>query len=92
MKRIASALTLVTLSFAAGAARGEETLQPFTQVARIPADSDTGSIRFQEARMVQIPATVPLSTNPEYCNDLAFRDPGGSMYCWSAGTETPATA
>ncbi len=92
MKRIASALTLVTLNLAAGAARGEETLQPFTHVARIPADSDTGSIRFQKAKMVQIPTTIAYTTNPEYCKDLAFRDPGGSMYCSSARTGTPATA
>ena len=92
MKRIAFALTLVTLNFAAGAARGEETLQPFTHIARIPADSDTGSIRFQKAKMVQIPTTIAYTTNPEYCKDLAFRDPGGSLYCSSARSGTPATA
>lgn len=92
MKRIASALTLVTLNLATGAPRGEETLQPFTHVARIPADSDTGSIRFQKAKMVQIPTTIAYTTNPEYCKDIAFRDPGGSMYCSSARTGTPATA
>ena len=101
MKPIASALTFVTLSLAAGAARREETLQPFTQVAhlqpfthvaRIPADYDTGSIRFQKAKMVQLPTTITYTTTPEYCKDLAFRDPGGSMYCSSARTGTPATA
>ena len=92
MNRIASALTLVTLNLAAGAARGEETLQPFTHAAQIPADSDTGSIRFQKARMVQIPATIAYSTNPEYCKEIAFRDPGGSMYCSFARTGAPATA
>lgn len=78
MKRIASALIPVTLNLAAGGARGEETLQPFTHVARIPADSDNGSIRY--------------TTNPEYCKEIAFRDPGGSMYCSSARTGTPTTA
>ena len=92
MKPIASALTFVTLSLAAGAAPREETLQPFTHVAQIPADSDTGSIRFQKARMVQIPTTIAYTTDPEYCKDIAFRDPGGSMYCSSARTGTPATA
>jgi hypothetical protein len=92
MKRIASALTLVTLNLATGAARGEETLQPFTHAAQVPADSDTGSIRFQKAKLVQIPTTIAYTTNPEYCKDLAFRDPGGSMYCSYARTGTPATA
>jgi hypothetical protein len=92
MKRIASALALVTLSLAAGTARGEETLQPFTHLARIPANSDTGSIRFQKAKMVQIPTTIAHITNPKYCQDIAFRDLGGSMYCSSARTGTPATA
>ena len=92
MKRIASALTLVTLNIATGAARGEETLQPFTHVARIPADSDTGSIRFQKAKMVKIPTTIEYTMNPEYCKEIAFRDPGGSMFCPFARTGTPATA
>jgi len=92
MKRIASALTLVTLNLATGAARGEETPQPFTHVAQIPADSDAGFIRFQKAKMVQIPTTIAYTTNPEYCKDIAVRDPGGSMYCSSARTGTPATA
>jgi hypothetical protein len=92
MKRIASALTLVTLNLAAGIVRGEEPLQSFTHVARIPADFDTGSIRFQKAKIVQIPTTIEYTTNPEYCKDLAFRDPGGSMYCSYARTGTPATA
>jgi hypothetical protein len=92
MKRIASALTLVTLNLAAGAARGGETLQSFTHVARIPADSDTGSIRFQKAKMVQIPTTIAYTTDPEYCKDIGFRAPGGSMYCSSARTGTPAAA
>jgi hypothetical protein len=92
MKQIASALTILTLSLAAGVAQGQETLQPFTHVARIPAGFDTGSIRFQTAKMVRIPATLVYTTNPEYCKDLAFRDPGGSMYCPSARTGDTATA
>ena len=92
MNRIASALTLVALNLAAGAARAEEPLQPFTHAARIPADSDTGTVRFQKAKMVQVPTTITYTTNPEYCEDLDFRDPGGSMYCSFARTGAPATA
>jgi hypothetical protein len=92
LKRFASALTLVTLNLVAGAARGDEPLQPFTYVARIPADSDTGTIRFQKAKMVQVPTTIAYTTNPKYCKDLALRDPGGSMYCSFARTGPPAMA
>jgi hypothetical protein len=90
MKPIASAL--ITLSLVAAAAHGQETVQSFTHVARIPADFDTSSIRFQKAKMVRIPATIAYTTNAEYCKDLAFRDPGGSMYCPSARTADFGTA
>jgi hypothetical protein len=92
IKRIASVLTFVSLNIAASVARGEEPLQSFTHVAQIPADFDTGSIRFQKAKMVRIPTTIEYTTNLEYCKDLAFRDPGGSMYCSVARTGTSATA
>ena len=92
MKRIASALILVTLSLVAGAASREESLQPFTHVAQIPADSDTVSIRLLKAKVVRIPTTIAYTTNPEYCNDIVVRDPGGSMYCSFGKTGTPATA
>jgi hypothetical protein len=92
IKRFASALTLVTLNLGAGAARGGEPLQPFTHVVRIPADSDTGAIRFQNVKLVQVPTTITYVTNPEYCREVAFRDPGGSMYCSSARTGSPAAA
>jgi hypothetical protein len=81
IKRFVSALTLATLTLAAGVARGEEPRESFTHIAQIPSDSDTGSIRFQKAKMIQIPTTITYTTNPQYCQDLAFRDPGGSSYC-----------
>jgi hypothetical protein len=92
MKRIACALTLMTLNLAAGAAPGEETLQPFTHVAQIPAGSDTGSIRFQKAKMVQTPTTIAFTTSSEYCKNVASRGSDSSMYCPSVRTETAAAA
>lgn len=92
MKRIAPALMLMTLDLAAGAAGGEQTLQPFTHIAWIPAGSNPSSIRLEKAKMVQIPTTLANATNPECCKEVAFRDPGGSMYCPSVRTGTAATA
>lgn len=73
INRFASALTLVTLNLAAGAARAEEPLLSFTHVARIPAGSDTGSIRFEKAKMVRIPTTVAYAGDSQYCSEIAFR-------------------
>ena len=67
-------------------------LQPFTHVARIPADSDKGTIRFEKAKMVQVPTRIAYTINPSYCAELAFRDPGGSTYCPYMETGSPATA
>jgi hypothetical protein len=53
-------------------------LQPFTHVAKIPADSDKSTIRFEGAKMVQVRTTIRYAMNGEYCKELAFRDPGGS--------------
>jgi hypothetical protein len=65
-------------------------LQPFTHFTWIPADSDKGTIRFERAKMVQVPTRITYTMN--YCQELAFRDPGGSMYCPYAQTESPAPA
>jgi hypothetical protein len=67
-------------------------LQSFTHVARIPADSDTGTIRFEKAKMVRVPTRIAYTINPSYCEGLAFRDPGGSAYCPYMQTGSPATA
>jgi hypothetical protein len=67
-------------------------LDPFTHVVRIPADADLSSIRFEKARLVKIPTKVKFAENARYCEQLAFRDPGGSLYCPAAALEgaTPA--
>jgi hypothetical protein len=67
-------------------------LNPFTHVVRIPADADLSSIRFEQAKLVMVPTKVRFAENARYCEQLAFRDPGGSLYCPYAAFEgtTPA--
>jgi hypothetical protein len=112
MNRNTIASAMITMSFAASIALGEEfnnttvTLpagsgassvktrnsQPFTHLAQIPADSDKNTIKFQSAKIVQVSTPISYTLNPSYCEELAFRDPGGSMYCPSIRTGSPATA
>jgi hypothetical protein len=56
-------------------------LNPFTHVVRIPVGADLSSIRFEQAKLVKVPAKVRFIENTRYCEQLAFRDPGGSLYC-----------
>jgi hypothetical protein len=69
-----------------------EDLQPFTHLALIPAGSEKGTIRLERAKMVQVATRITYAMNSAYCEELAFRDPGGSMYCPSIHTGSPATA
>jgi hypothetical protein len=70
------------------AARTSQTqdLRPFTHFARIPAGSDPATIRLEKIRSVKVPISVEYTTDAAYCRELAFRDPGGSMYCPEART------
>ena len=59
-----------------------EDLHSFTRLAYIPASSDLKTIRFEKAKIVELPTKVTWTTDTEYCAELAiFRDPGGSMEC-----------
>jgi hypothetical protein len=62
-------------------------LNPFTHVVQIPAGADLSSIRFQHAKLVTIPTKDRFTENTRDCEQLAFRDPGGSMYCPNATFE-----
>jgi hypothetical protein len=66
--------------------------QPFTHLAQIPADADKGTIRFERAKVVQVPTRITYTMDPSYCEELAFRDPGGAMYCPSVQKGSPAVA
>ena len=56
-------------------------LRPFTHFARIPADSDPATIRLEKVRSVRVPQLMQYTADAAYCRDMAFRDPGGSIYC-----------
>ncbi|MBV8552634.1 MAG: hypothetical protein JOY54_15155 [Acidobacteriaceae bacterium] len=58
-----------------------EDLQPFTHTAFIPVGSDLSSLRFRGVKAVVIPTRKGSAVDRHYCAELAFRDPGGSMYC-----------
>ena len=60
-----------------------EDLQPFTHTAFIPVGSDLSSFRFRDVKAVVIPTRKESAMDQHYCAEVAFRDPGGSMYCAS---------
>jgi hypothetical protein len=79
MNRNAIGVTLISLSLASGIVLGQDSndqieLRPFTHVARIPADSDTGTIRFETAKLVQVPTRIAYVMNSTYCRELAMPD------------------
>jgi hypothetical protein len=97
MNRNAIGVTLISLSLASGIVLGQDSndqieLRPFTHVARIPADSDTGTIRFETAKLVLVPTRIAYVLNSTYCRELVMRDTGGSMYCPHGQMGSPATA
>jgi hypothetical protein len=81
---------------ATSAKRGVETqikdLQPFTHFASIPATSNAGTIKFERVKTTKVFTKVKSTMDPGYCDDLQFRDPGGSMYCPYTQDESPAPA
>lgn len=59
---------------------------PFTHEARIPADANVASIRFESAKEVRIaPAAKAAVANTmeeaDYCEAASRRDQNGSMFC-----------
>lgn len=69
-----------------------EELQPFTHVAYIPADADPTSIRFSKMRLVNVASKISYAFDRAYCEQLAFRDPGGSIACPSFHTDASVPA
>jgi len=64
---------------------------PFTHFAYIPVGSDLSTIRFETAKAVEVPTKTIYSTYTDYCAELPFRDPGGSMFCSYSETESRTT-
>jgi hypothetical protein len=58
-----------------------EDLNPFTHRASIPANSNSATIKFENVKATKVFTKVESTMDPGYCEDLKFRDPGGSMYC-----------
>src|SRR5581483_1057930 len=58
-----------------------EDLHPFTHIAYLPAGADVRTIRFENVKAVKIPVKISYTMDADYCTALAFREPGGSMYC-----------
>lgn len=76
--------------------RGVETqikdLHPFTHVASIPVSSDPAKIKFEKVKATRVFTKEKSTTDPVYCKDLPFRDPGGSMFCPYTEDTSPAPA
>jgi hypothetical protein len=56
----------------------ERELNPFTNVASIPATVDPSTIRFEKLKTVQLASKTQVTTDPQDCKDRQFRDPDGS--------------
>jgi hypothetical protein len=69
-----------------------EDLHPFTHLASIPADSDPESIKFEKVKATKVFTERRSTIEPRYCDDLQFRDPGGSMYCSQVHEGSPTLA
>src|SRR5579872_3280730 len=53
-------------------------LNPFTNVASIPASVDPATIRFEKLRMVDLASKTKTTVDAQRCKELQFRDPDGS--------------
>src|ERR1700739_379074 len=69
-----------------------EDLHPFTHSVSIPATSDPATIKFEKVKVTKIFTKRKSTMNVGYCEELKFREPGGSMYCSHSQSESPASA
>ncbi|HXB75230.1 MAG TPA: hypothetical protein VNY05_43760 [Candidatus Acidoferrales bacterium] len=53
-------------------------VNPFTNVASIPATVDPSTIRFEKLRMVELASKTKTTTDAQDCKERQFRDPDGS--------------
>lgn len=93
---VSSGLMVSLVSPAGAAKHGPKTyvedLHPFTHFASIPADSDPGTIKFEKVKATKVFTERKSTTDAGYCDELQFRDPGGSMYCPYVQQESPVPA
>jgi len=69
-----------------------EDAHPFTHLAYIPANSELGTIRFEGIKRVNVPARIEHVADAHFCAELAFSDPGGSLFCPYTRTESVTAA
>ena len=85
-----------SLAFASYAKRGVKTklegLHPFTHFASIPATAYPPTIKFERVEATKVLTQTKSAMHPGYCDELQFRDPGGSMYCPYSQSMSPAPA
>lgn len=67
-------------------------IDPFTHAALIPASANVHSIRFESLKVTKVFTQKRETQDRDYCQELQFRDPGGSMFCPSVHWESPAPA
>jgi hypothetical protein len=69
-----------------------EGLHPFTHFASIPTTAYPPTIKFEKVEATKVLTQVKSVMGPGYCDELQFRDPGGSMYCPYTQDRSPAPA
>jgi hypothetical protein len=69
-----------------------EHFHPFTHFASIPATANIQTVEFEKVRATKVFTKVKSTMDPGYCDELQFRDPGGSMYCPYTQYKSPAPA
>lgn len=62
-------------------------LAPFTHLAYVPVGSETGTIRFEKIKSVQVPTKVLYTADTRYCQEVARRGQGASSRCPEAQDE-----
>jgi hypothetical protein len=85
-----------SLAAARSVKRGVETqiedLHPFTHFASIPATTDPPTIKFERVKATKVFTKAESKMYQGYCEELQFRDPGGSMYCPYTQDKSPVPA
>jgi hypothetical protein len=67
-------------------------LHLFTHFASIPAISNPATIKFERLEATKLLTKAKYASDSRYCEELKFRDPGGSMYCPYSQSMTSASA
>jgi hypothetical protein len=83
---------VITAAPASGPVTQTQNLNPFSHVALIPANADLKSIQFEKIRPVKVPTAIRYTMDAHQCELISSPDPGGSVACQYAQTESPVPA